>query len=100
MRAGKTITTASFGQAEPRFRRRLTRLLVVLVARFTPIDDEGVVSPKLVKLGPRIDGYRVIREGLTGDETIVIAGLMRVRPGVTVSPELVELPPAAAQQGN
>jgi RND family efflux transporter MFP subunit len=64
------------------------------------VDDEGVVSPKLVKLGPRIDGYRVIREGLTGDETIVIAGLMRVRPGVTVSPELVELPPAAAQQGN
>jgi multidrug efflux system membrane fusion protein len=64
------------------------------------VDDQGTVSPKLVTLGPRIDGYRVIREGLTGDETVVIAGLMRVRPGVTVSPELVELPPAAAQQGN
>jgi hypothetical protein len=37
---------------------------------------------------------------LTGDETVVIAGLMRVRPGVTVAPELVELPPVAAQQGN
>ena len=64
------------------------------------VDDQGVVSPTLVRLGPRIDGYRVIRDGLTGDETVVIAGLMRVRPGVTVTPELVELPPVAAQQGN
>ena len=64
------------------------------------VDDQGVVSPTLVRLGPKIDGYRIIRDGLTGDETVVIAGLMRVRPGVTVTPEMVELPPVAAQQGN
>ena len=51
----------------------------------------GLVSAKPVRLGPRIDGYRVIREGLTGDETIVINGLMRVRPGVKVKPEMVDL---------
>ena len=59
------------------------------------VDEEGVVSAKQVRLGPRIDGYRVIRDGLTGDELIVIAGLMRVRPGAMVTPEVIELPPVA-----
>ncbi len=59
------------------------------------VDGEGKVTTKPVRTGPRIDGYRVIRDGLTGEETIVINGLMRVRPGVTVKPELVTLPPVA-----
>lgn len=57
------------------------------------VDADGVATPKPVRTGPRIDGYRVIREGLTGDETIVVNGLMRVRPGAKVSPQLVTLPP-------
>jgi multidrug efflux system membrane fusion protein len=57
------------------------------------VDDKGLVTPRVVRPGPRIDGYRVIREGLTGEETIVVNGLMRVRPGVTVTPQLVVLPP-------
>jgi RND family efflux transporter MFP subunit len=57
------------------------------------VDDEGRVSTKAVRPGPKIDGYRVIRDGLTGEETLVVKGLMRVRPGVTVTPQLVELPP-------
>ena len=57
------------------------------------LDDKNVVSAKPVRPGPRIDGYRVIRSGLTGDETVVINGLMRVRPGVTVTPKVTELPP-------
>ena len=59
---------------------------------------QGTVSAKPVRLGPRLHGYRVIREGLTGDETIVINGLMRVRPGVKVKPELVTLPPERRHQ--
>ena len=59
------------------------------------VDGEGNVSAKPVRTGPRIDGYRVIREGLTGDETIVINGLARIRPGIKVKPELVTLPPKA-----
>ena len=39
------------------------------------------MTPRVVRPGPRIDGYRVVREGLKGDETIVITGLQRVRPG-------------------
>jgi membrane fusion protein, multidrug efflux system len=61
------------------------------------VDDQGNVSAKTVRPGPRLHGYRVIREGLAGDETIVINGLMRVRPGAVVTPELVELPPTADQ---
>lgn len=59
------------------------------------LDDTGTVSAKPVRTGPRIDGYRVIREGMTGDETIVVNGLMRVRPGVKVKAEMVTLPPKA-----
>ncbi|MCF3638797.1 efflux RND transporter periplasmic adaptor subunit [Rhizobium sp. TRM95111] len=54
---------------------------------------DGSVSTKSVRTGPRLYGYRVIRDGLKGDETVVINGLLRVRPGVTVKPELIELPP-------
>ncbi|TIU08903.1 MAG: efflux transporter periplasmic adaptor subunit, partial [Mesorhizobium sp.] len=49
--------------------------------------------------GPRIDGYRVIREGLTGEETVVTNGLVRVRPGVTVKPEMTTLPPKVEAEG-
>jgi membrane fusion protein, multidrug efflux system len=57
------------------------------------VDAAGAVSAKPIRLGPRLHGYRVVREGLTGDETIVINGLMRVRPGAKVTPQLVTLPP-------
>ncbi|MCF3934907.1 efflux RND transporter periplasmic adaptor subunit [Acuticoccus sp. M5D2P5] len=57
------------------------------------VDEENTVSAKPVRPGPRIDGYRVIRSGLDGTETVVIEGLMRVRPGVKVTPKLTELPP-------
>lgn len=62
------------------------------------VDAEGKVSPQQIRPGPRLHGYRVVREGLTGEETIVINGLMRVRPGITVTPEMTELPPEAAEQ--
>lgn len=54
---------------------------------------DGTVAPRLVRPGPRHDGYRVIRDGLDGSETIVIAGLQRVRPGGRVTPQPTELPP-------
>ncbi|MDJ0942413.1 MAG: efflux RND transporter periplasmic adaptor subunit [Kiloniellales bacterium] len=59
------------------------------------VDGQGQVSTREVRPGPRIDGYRVIREGLSGEETVVVKGLMRVRPGVTVAPQMTELPAVA-----
>ncbi|KIC46201.1 efflux RND transporter periplasmic adaptor subunit [Tateyamaria sp. ANG-S1] len=56
------------------------------------VGEDGVVTPLPVRPGPRIDGYRVIREGMDGTETIVIDGLVTARPGTTVNPEWVDLP--------
>ena len=58
-------------------------------------DTAGNITPKPVRLGPKLYGYRVIRSGMTGDETIVVNGLMRIRPGVKVAPQLIELPQEA-----
>lgn len=57
------------------------------------VDPGGLVSAVPVRPGPRIHGYRVIREGLTGEETIVVNGLMRARPGMVVNGETITLPP-------
>jgi membrane fusion protein, multidrug efflux system len=59
------------------------------------VSEDGTVTPKPVRLGPKLHGYRVIRSGMTGDETIVVNGLMRIRPGVKVNPQLIVLPPEA-----
>ncbi|RDJ10413.1 efflux transporter periplasmic adaptor subunit [Rhizobium grahamii] len=56
------------------------------------VGTDGKVSTMPVRPGPRLYGYRVIREGLDGTETIVVNGLMRVRPGATITPKMTELP--------
>ena len=56
------------------------------------VDAQGKVSTKPVRPGPRLYGYRVIREGLDGTETIIVNGLMRARPGSTITPQMTELP--------
>jgi RND family efflux transporter MFP subunit len=57
------------------------------------VGDDNTVAMKPVRPGPRIDGYRVIRDGLDGTEKVVINGLMRVRPGMKVDPKPTTLPP-------
>jgi RND family efflux transporter MFP subunit len=64
------------------------------------LGDDNVVHSRPVRPGPRIDGYRVIREGLKGDETVVVAGIVRARPGQKVNPELVTLPPVRERNGS
>jgi len=44
-----------------------------------------------VKLGPLIDGLRVVREGLKADDMILVKGLQQVRPGMPVTPQLVAM---------
>ncbi|MGE0486929.1 MAG: efflux RND transporter periplasmic adaptor subunit [Gammaproteobacteria bacterium] len=55
------------------------------------VGEGNVVEARPVKLGPLIDGLRVVREGLTADERIVTVGLLRARPGQPVTPEEVAL---------
>jgi RND family efflux transporter MFP subunit len=56
------------------------------------VGTDGKVSTKAVRPGPRLYGYRVIREGLDGTETIIVNGLMRARPGAIITPQMTELP--------
>ena len=44
-----------------------------------------------VKLGPLIDGLRVVREGLNADDVIIVKGLQQVRPGMPVTPQIVAM---------
>ncbi|TPK78134.1 efflux RND transporter periplasmic adaptor subunit [Mesorhizobium sp. B2-4-17] len=63
------------------------------------VDEAGMVSAKPVRTGPLLDGYRVIRSGLTGGETIIVNGLMHARPGTKVKVEMVTLPPKVETAG-
>ena len=56
------------------------------------VGDDGTVSAKPLRPGPRLYGYRVIREGMDGNETIVVNGLMRAHPGSKITPQMIELP--------
>jgi hypothetical protein len=62
------------------------------------------VEYRRVKVGKLHDGLRVITEGLAADEKVVVSGLQRVRPGVEVRPQVVEMPvlaePTAPAAGN
>ncbi|MGV8918437.1 MAG: multidrug efflux RND transporter periplasmic adaptor subunit MexE [Pseudomonas sp.] len=44
-----------------------------------------------VELGPKLEGLRIIRSGLTKDDTIVVKGLQRIRPGSPVDPEVTQM---------
>ena len=53
-----------------------------------------------VKLGPIVDGLRVVREGLKAGDTILVKGLQQVRPGMPVTPQLVAMGEHASSGGN
>ncbi|EIM27895.1 efflux RND transporter periplasmic adaptor subunit [Microvirga lotononidis] len=64
------------------------------------LGENNTVNLKPVRIGPRIDGYRVIRDGLAGNETVVVNGLVRVRPGAPVTPQMTTLPPVRERNGS
>jgi RND family efflux transporter MFP subunit len=51
------------------------------------LTSTNTVVYRAVTLGPAIEGKRVVRTGLEGDEEIVVNGLQRVRPGMPVTPQ-------------
>jgi multidrug efflux pump subunit AcrA (membrane-fusion protein) len=63
------------------------------------VDDDNRVERRTVEPGGLDGGLRVINEGLTGDERIVIEGLQKARDGAAVRPVAAEiLPPSAAAE--
>src|SRR5262249_35157581 len=51
------------------------------------IDQHNLPKAKPVKLGAISDGLRVVESGITPDEKIVVNGIVRIRPGIPVTPE-------------
>jgi RND family efflux transporter MFP subunit len=52
------------------------------------VAEDGTVGVKILRVGPRYDNMRIIREGLTPDDRVVINGLMRARPGSKVTAQM------------
>jgi RND family efflux transporter MFP subunit len=56
------------------------------------VGPDNKVEYRQVKLGPVVDdGLRVVRDGLKPGEIVVVNGLQRVRPGVTVAPQKIAM---------
>jgi hypothetical protein len=51
------------------------------------VGTDNVATPKYVTLGQLVGGLRVITAGLDANDTVIVNGLMRVRPGAKVSPQ-------------
>ncbi len=63
------------------------------------LGPDNKLAYRPVQLGRLIDGLRVVRKGLKPDETIVVSGLQRVRPGAQVTPIMTTIAPAATAPG-
>ena len=54
------------------------------------LNGNNIVEYRPVILGPRIDGLRAVRDGLSADDRIVVGALHRIRPGQAVAPVSVD----------
>lgn len=57
------------------------------------VKDDNTIEPRIVRPGPTELGLRIIRSGLNPGERIVINGLLRVRPGMKVTPQPGKIEP-------
>jgi len=55
------------------------------------VGDDNKAAYREVTLGVFVDGLRMVTNGLTAGERIVVNGLQRVRPGALVNPKLVSM---------
>ncbi len=52
------------------------------------VNADNTVMPKYVTLGQTVgDNLRVIKNGIAADDRVIVAGLMRARPGQKVTPQ-------------
>ena len=70
-----------------------TRKVVLIVG------PDNKVVPRIVQLGPIVDGLRVVRSGLQATDKVIIAGVQRGRPGTPVTPNLGKIVPPAPGTG-
>jgi RND family efflux transporter MFP subunit len=54
------------------------------------VKDDDTVDARAVELGPLDGGLRVIRDGLKGDDRVIVDGIQRARVGAKVNPQKSE----------
>jgi RND family efflux transporter MFP subunit len=62
------------------------------------VGPDNKLEYRAIQPGRLVDGLRIVRKGLKPDDTIVVSGLQRVRPGAQVKPNLTTMgaPPPEA----
>jgi len=61
------------------------------------IGENGVARQHFVTLGQTVDDLRVIKDGVSAKDRVVVNGLMRVRAGQKVTPEEASAPQAKSE---
>jgi RND family efflux transporter MFP subunit len=56
------------------------------------VDEKNTVVSHPVRLGALHDGLREVTSGLKPGDRVIVNGLQQVRPGITVEPNLVDMP--------
>jgi RND family efflux transporter MFP subunit len=51
------------------------------------VGSDNVAAAKYVTLGQVVDGLRVVKDGLSPDDRVIVNGLMRARAGQKVTPK-------------
>ena len=100
------ITPGQFGRVRVPMSQEKPTMLVPDAAVVTDqstkllftVADDGTVVPKPVELGAVTDGgLRIVRDGITENDKVIINGLLRARPGQKVTPQPGEIQPLGQQ---
>lgn len=101
--AGATLIPGQFVRLRLGQAQRTDGLLITERALGTDQDKKYVlvvgtdnkVQYREVQLGDAVGDLRLVKSGLKAGESIVVSGLQRVRPGMTVAPQTVPMEPKA-----
>jgi RND family efflux transporter MFP subunit len=61
------------------------------------VNDQNIVMPRPIEVGPVINGKRVVRSGLTEKDRIIVNGMAKIGPGMPVTPMTEEQAAKALQ---
>jgi hypothetical protein len=50
------------------------------------LNDENIVQQKRIRMGQQVERMRVIEEGITAEDRVIVGGWQRARPGTQVKP--------------
>jgi RND family efflux transporter MFP subunit len=64
------------------------------------VNDQNIVEYRPVKIGTKVNGMRVIENGITDHDRVIINGLQRARPGGTVDPVQAEAKSAGVPEAS